>query len=152
MALGRPYWAAWENVDSHSISSGSCKPEAWSQQLNSLNFSNSATSVYQRNFKKGLKARLRCGQTMRFRCFWAVQQIDFVYCSQTFWPRPCTLGHPAPSLRSADQSLLAVPNSKTGNCAFSLASKLCEQLPLHIRHTDSLPVFKISKNTPRFHF
>lgn len=40
---------------------------------------------------------------------------------------------------------MGVLNSKRGNCAFSVASKLCDQLPLYIRQADSLPVFKIFK-------
>lgn len=53
---------------------------------------------------------------------------------------------PTRSLRSADLSLLVVPKTKRklrGDRAFSVAGpKLWNDLPLHIRQADSLPVFK----------
>lgn len=55
---------------------------------------------------------------------------------------------------SADQLLLAVPKEKRklrDDRAFSIvAPKLWNELPLHIRQVDSLPVFKSSLKRPFF--
>lgn len=61
---------------------------------------------------------------------------------------------PFRSLRSADQALLVVPKTKRksrGDRAFAVAApRLWNELPLHIRLTESLPVFKSRLKTHKF--